>query len=189
VYDVRFEDESSTIGARLAGARYISELLQHPNKCYKPTDLAPAIESSDVDPRQIKSQVAEYIDQLGGIVRDLQQERDRRAPDADCDNVTIHSLQADQQRIYDKLRKLSRLPSKMWKEEPAKAVSLMKSGRGLRGTSSSDAVRVRVAKAVKLVKVKCEMELGLKRFASHLNKHLHTSTDCIYQPPDPGPSA
>jgi hypothetical protein len=37
------------------------------------------------------------------------------------------------------------------------------------------------------VKDKCKTVWKLHRFASHLDKYLHTSTDCIYQPPDPGP--
>jgi len=166
VYRVRFESESGTIDAALAGAGYICRLLQQPRRPLKATDLVGAVASLDSGQAD-QSQNREALDALrkrrAQLVQDLP---DSHSPEY---AVIYEEVRPEMDHIDAEIRHLT--------------------GRGdkARRSSPNDSARVSATKSIELVIERCRSAYRLPRLAEHLDRDVRTGADCIYSPPDPVP--
>lgn len=194
VYRVRFEGETGTVDAKLKGARYIYELLRHPNKVYPAVDLQAMGVSVDneVKERRKLGHVSALQDlyedgeiperdsgktdreMLREVLRgyrvrlsEIEAELDRAK--SDNDEAAEHRLTTEKEGILAEIKRHQGL-----------------GGRLLRRLDGNENARSSVAKRIRGVITKCRSDWGLPRFAHHLDR-IDCGGSLVYAPPAPLP--
>ena len=166
VYRVQHNGESGTIPAHLKGAKYIFELLQHPHKFHKATDLRGAVLSGDSG----KTDEKEFREALKLCNEDLKRiDTDIEGAKRDGDELMEAELVDEREKVLAEVRRCKGLGGK------------------LRLTNLNESARVSVTKSIELVINKCRNDFRLPKFAAHLDDTIDRGTDCAYRPTSPAP--
>jgi hypothetical protein len=167
IYEVRFEGESGTIDARLAGAKHISELLQHPHAFYEATDLCGAVASVDsgqTDQNEAKEPLRKCKERLADIDTALDEAKEQ------YNTVDIDLLERERGQILAEVGRLAGL------------------GGAVRRATPNESSRIAVRGRIRRVITNCREKYNLPRFAEHLDRSIETGNQCAYRPADPAPA-
>ena len=167
-YKVRFEDESGLIEAKLSGARYIHELLHHPNETYQAVDLRGSVNADD-ELSSDRRQLMQALQECNKRLQSIKGEMDKAEKNDDL--AAVSRLQKEKKDIESEIRRLTG-----------------KGGRLRTPSNPREAARVAVSQSIKLVRDKCKTKYRLPRFAQHLEDKIDPSgTTYTYRPADPPP--
>jgi hypothetical protein len=165
-YEVRYEGESGTIPANLAGARYVAELLQHPHTFRKATELRRSVESADSG----RTDSDEYREALRKCHEELERTK------ADIEEASRGGNEAEKAELVRKQESIN-----------AEVRRLSGLGGKARHRNPDDSARVSVTKSINLIIQKCREEYNLPRFSRHLDDAIETGSKCAYRPSNPAP--
>jgi len=204
-YKVRFEGEQGDIPADLQGAKYLDELLHHPNTSYPATALRnlytekkAVLEAKVTHPedeyegrvskggQSHGSQLRERYEQVMYLMKGpdgLQQLlQDREEAKANGDAVKVTALTDEIGKVEGEInRVLGRGKITIDGTE----ICWPRRFR-IGGTPSDEAARVAVTSAIDLIRKKCRTDWNLHRFARHLEA-VRTGAEVVYRPPEPWP--
>jgi hypothetical protein len=167
VFEVQFEGEAGKIDAKLFGAKYIFELLQHPNRDHSAVALAGRVDSSD---KPDKQELLEARKKCEERIKENAYELDRAKRDNDL--AAVDRLKDERLQLVAEIRRMTGLGGRL-KEGP--------------GSDPAETARVAVTNAINRVIDKCKTAYALPRLAEHLDDAISTGKTCAYRPADPAP--